>query len=247
MGCVLPRFIVYGIDRESNEDVTLELDADSAEDAKAQAGYRGADAVSVKPVGDAPPPLPLDLDDGLGTRKKRSGGVPVVLIVVIVSLVALAGLAVLGVSFAVIINQNKRPGPPPPGEAYFYDVVTREYFTDKATLIPPIQSPSGNEAIRAHFFTCGECTEALHTDGGQRFLGYYEKYAPEVKAKIENNPESMHFYEEVFQGRYYCPPGADPTNESNWVEAETPDGFAIAQSLSKKCPARKLRYCPPPR
>lgn len=163
------------------------------------------------------------------------------------AIVTVASVALLVISLAVIISQNSRPGPPPPGEAYFYDTVTKTYFTDKATLIPPITSEAGNEAIRAHFFTCGECTDALEADGGQRFLGYYEKYAPDVKAKIENNPESMHFYEEVFQGRYYCPPGVDPTDNLNWVAAETPEGFAIAQALQKRCPARKLRYCPPPR
>lgn len=157
------------------------------------------------------------------------------------AIVTVASVALLVVSLAVIISSNSTPTAPPPGEAYFYDVQSKEYFTDKATKIPPIKSSAGNEAIRAHFFTCGECTDEA------KFLGYYEKYAPEVKAKIENNPESMHFYEEVFQGRYYCPPDADPTDNLSWVAAETPEGFAIAQELQKKCPARKLRYCPPPR
>jgi hypothetical protein len=161
------------------------------------------------------------------------------------AVVTVASVAVLVVSLAVIIKQNSTPGPPPPGDAYFYDVVTKTYFTDKATKIAPIQSDKGNEAIRAHFFTCNECTDALDTEGGQRFLGYYEKYALDVKEKIESNPQSMHFYEEVFRGRYYCPPDADPTLNESWVAAETPEGFEIAQKLQSRCEARKLRYCPP--
>ena len=69
--------------------------------------------------------------------------------------------------------------------------------------------------------------------------------ATDVKAKLEENPQTMQFYEEIFRGRFYCPPGADPSIEQSWVPAETPEGFAIAQKLQDRCPPRKLRYCPP--
>jgi len=155
------------------------------------------------------------------------------------AVVTVASVVVLVLSLAIIINQGRGRSTPEPGNAYFYDTVTKEYFTDSATKIPPITSPAGNEAVRAHFFTCGECTEATKDEGGERFIGYYEKYTPEVKAKLEESPEAFEFYEEAFQGRLYSPDG------TRWTQAESPTGFRLIEELQEKCPAKKLRYCPP--
>lgn len=155
------------------------------------------------------------------------------------AVVTVAAVVVLVLSLAIIINQGRGRSAPKPGNAYFYDVVTKEYFTDSATKIPPITSPAGNEAVRAHFFTCGECTEKTSDEGGERFVGYYEKYLPDIKAKLEKNPEAFEFYEEAFQGRLYSPDG------TKWTQAESPTGFKLIEDLQTKCPAKKLRYCPP--
>jgi len=48
-------------------------------------------------------------------------------------------------------------------------------FEASARRVLPIQSPDGNEAVQAHFYACGECTEE------SRFLGYYEKFTAEAK------------------------------------------------------------------
>jgi prepilin-type processing-associated H-X9-DG protein len=130
-------------------------------------------------------------------------------------------------------NKQSRRTAPKPGNAYFYDVVTKEYFTDSATKIPPIKSPAGNEAVRAHFFTCGQCTDE------ERFIGYYEKYTSDLKKKLEKDPEQFEVYEEAFDGRLYSADG------EHWVKAESPEGFALIEKLQQRCPAKKLRYCPP--
>lgn len=153
--------------------------------------------------------------------------------------VTVGAVAILLVSLAVIIRQGGSGPKATPGEAYFYDTTTKELITDKATRIPPITTPEGHEAVRAHYFTCGECTDS------QRFLGYYEKYSPEVKEKLEKNPQSFELYEMAFQGRLYCAPDKDPNDPKSWVGAESPAGFQITEDLQKKCPVRKLRYCPP--
>jgi len=62
-----------------------------------------------------------------------------------------------------------------PGNAYYDDTETGEVFEASARRVPPIQSPDGNEAVQAHFYACGECTEE------SRFLGYYEKFTAEAK------------------------------------------------------------------
>ncbi|MBI1368426.1 MAG: hypothetical protein GC162_07195 [Planctomycetes bacterium] len=124
-----------------------------------------------------------------------------------------------------------------PGKAYFYDVKTKEYFVDSATKIPPIKSAAGNDAVRAHFFTCNDCGD------NNRFIGYYEKYEPQVKAKLDarlaKQDADAEFYEEAFQGRLYS------TDGIKWVAAESPEGFKIVEDLMKKCPEKQLHYCPP--
>ncbi|MBI1373543.1 MAG: hypothetical protein GC159_12510 [Phycisphaera sp.] len=159
--------------------------------------------------------------------------------------VTVGAVVLLVISLAIIINQGRSPTPPPPGEAYYYDLVSKEYFTDEATKIAPIINPAtGNEAVRAHFFTCGECSES------ERFVGYLEKYTPEAKQQLETNPESFEFYEEAFLGRLYAPAPsetADPAVAETWVDAETPPGFKIVEDLQGKCPPRKLKYCAPGR
>jgi prepilin-type processing-associated H-X9-DG protein len=126
-----------------------------------------------------------------------------------------------------------RQAPASPGEAWYYDTVTSEYFTDLTTKVAPYKNARGNESVRAHFFTCGDCTEE------QRFIGYYEKYTDEVKARIEEKQDSFMIYEMAFQGRLYSRDG------KKWVPADKPEGIAITSELQRKCPPKKLRYCPP--
>jgi hypothetical protein len=64
----------------------------------------------------------------------------------------------------------------------FYDPVAGKYFEAAAQAIPPIESPFGNEGVRAHFFSCGPC------DPANAFLGYFSKYTPEAQAARANRP-----------------------------------------------------------
>ncbi|QNN22992.1 hypothetical protein HED60_12180 [Planctomycetales bacterium ZRK34] len=146
-------------------------------------------------------------------------------------------IAVIGLAVAVTFSPSKdtqnTASPPRPGVAFYYDTVTGAYFVDSATLIAPIVSPAGNVAVRAHFFSCSDCEETT------RFLGYYEKYEPKVKKRLEKNPEAYEFFEEAFQGRLYSEDGI------TWVGAESEDGYKIIEALQDRCPAKRLRYCPP--
>jgi hypothetical protein len=122
---------------------------------------------------------------------------------------------------------------PASGLAWYYDVQAKEYFIDDTKRIAPFTRPNGHEAVRAHFFTCGDCEE------GQRFIGYYEKYTPQVKAKLEQSSEPGQLYEMAFQGRLYSRDG------QTWVPADRPEGIRITAELQQRCPPKKLRYCPP--
>ncbi|MHB1158057.1 MAG: hypothetical protein ACYC26_14620 [Phycisphaerales bacterium] len=66
------------------------------------------------------------------------------------------------------------------GQAWYYDTKTGEYFKSAADQFPPITSAKGNPAVRAHFFSCGSCDQAK-----ERFVGFYDKYTADAKAKLE--------------------------------------------------------------
>ena len=155
------------------------------------------------------------------------------------SIVTVASVVILVGALAFLVSRTRRGGGGQVGDAWYYDTVTKEYFTDKTTKVAPFTRTNGNEAVRAHFFTCGECTDKLKADGGERFVGYYEKYTPDVKAKLEENTQSFMIYEMAFQGRLYSKDG------KKWVAADKPEGIAITSDLQKQCPPKKLRYCPP--
>ena len=153
--------------------------------------------------------------------------------------VTVAAVVLLIGALAFLVMRNRPAGGGSPGQAWYYDTVTQEYFVDKTTRIAPFKRDNGNDAVRAHFFTCGECTEKTKADGGERFIGYYEKYTDDVKSKLEQAGESFAMYEMTFQGRLYSKDG------KTWHSAEQPAGNAITADLQQNCPPKKLRYCPP--
>jgi hypothetical protein len=124
-------------------------------------------------------------------------------------------------------------------EAYYYDVVTEKVFTDEANLIAPIKSPDGNEAVRVHFYSCGSCSKS------ERFAGYYEKYPPEAKAKIEELMKSEHGMEMMYE--YENTPLVS-LDAKTWVQQSSQEGAGIQEELDKKltCEGNKRpRYCLP--
>lgn len=160
------------------------------------------------------------------------------------ALVTVAAVALLVVSLAIVVMQGGG-GPQASGDAYYYDTVTEEVFEGEASGTPPIESPDGNEAVRAHFYTCGECSEE------ERFLGYYERYTEEAKEVLERSknagedgepdPEAMmEVYEVAFTGRLYS------TDLEEWVVAESPEGRELSEALQEECgEGERLSYCAP--
>ena len=142
-------------------------------------------------------------------------------------------------SVAFMVSRGRGGGNNQAGEAWYYDTVSGDYFTESTTKIAPFKRENGNEAVRAHFFTCGECTPQTKEEGGERFIGYYEKYTDEMRAKLQENTQAMMLYDMAFQGRLYSRDG------KKWIAAEEPEGTAITADLQQKCPPKKLRYCPP--
>lgn len=124
-------------------------------------------------------------------------------------------------------------------EAYYYDVVTQEVFTAGANLVPPIQSPAGNEAVRVHFYSCGSCSKS------ERFAGYYEKYPPEAKAKIEEAMKSQEMTEYIYE---YENAALVSLDAKTWAPMSGPGGTSVQDELDKKLQCdgdKRPRYCMP--
>jgi hypothetical protein len=143
---------------------------------------------------------------------------------------------VTGVAVAVMIGSlififtgGQSSAPRASADAWFYDTVTKTYFKAPAQQVAPIDH-DGNEAVRAHFFTCGGCGES------ERFLGYYEKYRPDVHAKLKGSPNP--FMEEAYDGRLMSLDGV------KWFAADGTEAATVHETLRTKCPD-KLAYCPP--
>src|SRR5687767_980738 len=94
------------------------------------------------------------------------------------STVTVLSVVILLGALAFIVTRGGGGGAGGPGEAWYYDTKAKSYFKDVTTKVAPFNNTAGNEAVRAHFFTCGECTEEVGENGAsnKRFIGYYEKY-----------------------------------------------------------------------
>ena len=151
---------------------------------------------------------------------------------------AVGALAVLVVAMFLLAQHQKSQRPirngPPMG--HYYDMVTHEYFVDDATKIPPIKSPSGNDAVRARFYACGGCE-------GETFLGYYERYTKEAKQKLEEaqrTGSTTLYYHAIYRGHQVSADGV------NWMRTRSPNGGKVYHLLTDKCPkGESLHYCPP--
>ncbi len=56
------------------------------------------------------------------------------------------------------------------GRGYFVNLQTGEIFADWLTRVPPFELEDGAMAVRAHVFSCDDCSP------DQLFVGVYEKY-----------------------------------------------------------------------
>ncbi len=127
------------------------------------------------------------------------------------------------------------------GSAWYVDLQTGELFTAAASREPPIQSPGGNKAVRAHLYSCGSCQK------GERFIGYYERVRPE--ARDGNTPPAATDYQ-FFSGKaeggsYDRPPLSDSRlqalrNDEGWT-GYSMDGSGDARAIQEvtDCPEGK--------
>lgn len=148
-------------------------------------------------------------------------------------------LAVVVVGFAVYrVAGGKRGGSG--NLRWFYDVQTGQLFSHDGNALPPIAAPSGGEGVRAHVFTCGNCSNAA-----DRQIAYLEKNVrPETPTgdattPTNPNPGQMMMLKE---GRQLV---AQPDTELKWIALESPAGMRLTR-MADRCPdPKKLQMCQP--
>lgn len=126
---------------------------------------------------------------------------------------------------------------------WYTDIVTGEYFEADATLLPPIQSPWGNEAVRVFFYDCADC------ENPQPQFRIYEKYTEQAKALAGHlmagempeasdlDPE-MDPWEAVYGGRLLSLDGV------TWFACE--DEMEAEEMLGRKCGVGEVMAVPGP-
>lgn len=154
-------------------------------------------------------------------------------IVVVVTIVI-----ILAALFFIWRNFAGGGGPGGSGNAWYYDTVTEEYFKAAATEIPPIDSPDGNPAVRAHFYACSDCG-----NDDERFVGFYERYDPRIKAQLEkaredpDNEMYMDIYALEGQGLQYSVDG------ENWFSMQSPQTEQLFSTRLKCDDGSRAKYC----
>jgi len=148
------------------------------------------------------------------------------------NIVVVVAVVVIAVALIWIFTRGGGGGAAGTGEAYYYDTVTEEVFTAKANQYPPIESPDGNPAVRVHFFSCGDCSEA------ERFIGFYDKYTDEAKRKLETATE-----QEMYEMSEYETGVLNSVDGQTWLDPAS-EQFQMALQEKLNCPeGGRARYC----
>ena len=136
------------------------------------------------------------------------------------ALVTGAAALLLLIALTVLYFQFASPGGGTLRAIYFKDLETGEMFEQAGGTIAPITAPSGGRGVRAHLYTCGECTP-------DEWFGYLETFSEEARARYDEegyvpDMEDEHLVRDLNNGR--------------WVGYFTREGERIIESVYAPCP-----------
>lgn len=136
-------------------------------------------------------------------------------------------------------------------DAFFYDLEHDELFVASGTLLPPIETPRGGQrGVRAHVYSCDECSDDLvgrSLDGIEEegaFVAWLERYPSDVKAALEasgtqdagaslNEAEGSGPQEAELHG-----PLVRHVGDEGWVRLESRAGMDVIGSPAQHCSDR---------
>lgn len=108
-------------------------------------------------------------------------------------------------------------------EVWFYEPGSGKLFVGNSAQLPPIRGPDGAEAVRAHRFGCGSCAKE------RVFTGYYEKFNPETRQKLQDQRISLGLRTQPLRGRFIS------ADAKQWHEDGTREARRILDAVAMKC------------
>lgn len=130
-------------------------------------------------------------------------------------------------------------------QAWYIDLNDKQRFTADDTLASVAREsgdfeglPSG---VRVYVFACGSCA-----DEGTRFVGYYERFTPEVLERLKA-AKITRYHQLGDPPPSWVEPGRmrRAVDGEAWYAANTDEGRYIETDLYKKCPGRDITECRP--
>lgn len=156
---------------------------------------------------------------------------------------ALAGLAFVLIALAVILSRggDQLPEVQPITAAWYYNLDTGELFSGPMEPAP-IDAPGGSgQAVRAHLFSCGACTEQ------ERFIGFLTRHTPEaarvltgLEAGANPTPDEQVILETG--QRIGAAPDA-PGKTIHWAVEGTPEADAVRTAPAQQCGGMRPTRC----
>ncbi len=146
---------------------------------------------------------------------------------------------------AVIVVWTQLPGAKEPGtnvsQTYFYNLESGEIVMMPTGTRPPATTESGQQAVKAHVYSCGECT-------ADQWFYYLESLTDDAKAALENvgeDDDPTRALQADAMGRMVAE--APASGEPQWVLAGSVQGQNIAATYSGKgkCGSKLPNICRP--
>lgn len=146
------------------------------------------------------------------------------------------GIGIFAVAIGIVVWTQFRGTEPAPGEniatTFFYDLKMGDIVYLPTGTNPPATTKSGNPAVKAHVFSCGECN-------ADEWFYYLETLNDQAKAALDSvgeNDDPTRALQADAMGRMVAEvptDGGDP----QWVLANSAhgQGMAAAYNSSEKC------------
>lgn len=124
-------------------------------------------------------------------------------------------------------------------QAYYHDPTSDAFFVADRQALPPITTPAGGEdGLRAHIYSCGECPPDIEgvsmreLEETGAFVNHLERYTIEAKSALEDEASLSPGEADVLrvQGRELQPAG-----DAQWVPGESPTAMAIEEAADERC------------
>lgn len=165
---------------------------------------------------------------------------------------------VLALALVIVLWQSGGAGVPTPPDAFYYDLEAEEVFVAAGDRLAPIETPAGGQrGVRAHVYACDACPDDLagltleELEARGAFVGWLERYTPEVKAVLEeyrqrDTDEPLEFEDEArfFEAEAQGPVVRRPDG-SRWHRLDSEAGVTVMDAPMERCEGQRVQRCTP--